>query len=62
MKIIQSYGAGAPELDIFPGPWAQIKIQKQELSLKFRTVAGGMAISEVAPAAVRFLDTNGFAK
>jgi len=39
--------AGAPELGILPGAGAQIKNQKQpepELSLKFRTGAGAMAI------------------
>jgi len=33
-----------------------------ELSLKFRTRAGALAIWEVAPAPDPFLDTNGFAK
>jgi len=48
-KTIQGFGAGA-----------QNKNQKQpELSLKFRTVAGATAISEVAPARDPFLDTNG---
>jgi len=43
----QCYRARAPELGISPGAGAQIKIQKepeQELSLKFRTKAGAMAI------------------
>jgi len=45
VKIIQGYGAGPPELGIFPGTGAQIKNQKeQELSLKFRTGARSIAI------------------
>ena len=52
-----------PELGILPGVGAQIKNQKEpqpELSSKFRTGAGSMAIWEVAPGPFR--DTNGFAK
>ena len=40
-------GAGAPELGILPGAGTHIKNQKDlepELSLKFRTRAGAMAI------------------
>jgi len=63
VKIIQGYGAGPPELGIFPGTGAQIKNQKeQELSLKFRTGARSIAIWAVAPVPDPFLDTNGFAK
>jgi len=32
VKIIQAYGAGAPELGIFPGVGALIKNQEPELS------------------------------
>jgi len=35
--MIQSYGAGAPKLGIFPGAGVQNKNQEPELSLKFRT-------------------------
>ena len=65
MKIIQAYGVGAPKLGILPGDGVQIKNQKEpdpEISWKFRTWAGVMAIWEVAPAPGPFLDTNGFAK
>jgi len=45
VKIIQGYGAGAPELGILPGAGAQSKNQKEpEFSLKVRTGAGVMAI------------------
>jgi len=44
----QGCGAGAPKLGIFPGTGDQIKNQETEpgpeLSLKFRTGAGAMAI------------------
>jgi len=63
VKIIQGYAAGAQELGILPGARVQNKNQKEpELSLKFRTGSGAMAIWEVAPAPGPFLDTNGFAK
>ena len=65
VKIIQDYGAGAPELGILPGAGTQIKNEKDpepELSLKFRTGAKAMAIWEVALVPGHFLDTNGFAK
>jgi len=42
VKLIQGYGAGAPELGILPGAGAQINSQEPELSLEFRT--GAMAI------------------
>jgi len=45
-----------PELGILSGAGAQIKNQKPELSLKFRTGAGAMNILEVAGAP--FLDIN----
>jgi len=53
-----------PELGILPraGTGAQIKNQKPEISIKFKTEAGAMAIWEVAPAPDPFLDNNGFAK
>jgi len=47
VKIIQDYGAGAPELGIFPGAGTQIKNEKDsepEPSLKFRTGAGAVVI------------------
>jgi len=50
-----------PELDILPGAGAQMK-KEPELSLKFRSGAGAMAIWEVASAPDPFQDTNGFAK
>ena len=53
--FVQGYGAGAPELGILPGAGAQIKNQEPELSLKFGTGAGTMAISEVAMALGPFL-------
>jgi len=60
VKIIQSYEARVLELGILPGAGAQMKNQKEpELSLKFRTGAGAMAICEVAPGS--FLNTNDFA-
>jgi len=43
--VIQGYGAGVPVLRILPGAGVQHKNQKEpELSLKFRTGAGAMAI------------------
>ena len=60
MKIIQGYGAGAPELGIFPGAGALIKNQEPQLSFEFRTRDGAVAIWDVAPG--HFLDANGFAK
>ena len=52
-----------PELGILPRAGVQIKNQKErELSLKFRTRAGDMAIWEVDPAPHPFLDANGFAR
>ena len=62
-----------PDLGILPGArtgaGAQVKNQKErkpELSFKFRTGAGAMAISEVATAPGPFvdtiLDTHDFAK
>jgi len=45
VKIIQGYAAGAQELGILPGARVQNKNQKEpELSLKFRTGSGAMAI------------------
>ena len=62
-SLIQGYGAGAPELVILPGAGVQSKNQKEpDLSSKFRTGAGVMAIWEVASAPGTFLDINGFAK
>jgi len=52
----------ALELGILPGAGAQIKNQEPELSLRFRTRTGPMAISEVIPARGPFLDTKGFAE
>jgi len=44
-KVSYVQGCGALELGILPGAGAQIKNQKEsELSLKFRTGAGAMAI------------------
>jgi len=44
-SLIQGYGAGAPELVILPGAGVQSKNQKEpDLSSKFRTGAGVMAI------------------
>ena len=61
--VIQGYGAGVPELGIWPGPGVQNKNQKKpEFCLKFRAGARAMAIWEVAAAPVLFLETNGFAK
>jgi len=45
-------------MGILPRAGAQIKNQEPELSLKFSTAAGTMAIWASGP----FLDTNGFAK
>jgi len=60
---IQGYGAGASDLGILHGAGVQNKNQKEpELSLKFRTGVGAVAIWEVALALGPFLDTNGFAK
>jgi len=48
MFLIQSNRAGAPELGILPGAGAGAQIKnkepEQELSLKFRTGAGVVAI------------------
>ena len=60
--LIQACGAGVPEVGIFPRARVQKENQKPDLSLKFRTGAGAVAIWEVAPAQGPFLDTNSFAK
>jgi len=44
VKILQGCEAATPELGILPGAGAQIENQEPELSLKFRTGAGAMAI------------------
>ena len=53
-----------PKLGSLPGagPGAQITNQDPELSLKFRTGSGAMAIREVALTLGPFLDANGSAK
>jgi len=45
-----------------PGARAHVKNQEPELSSKFRSTAGAMAITEVALALGPFLNTDGFAK
>jgi len=45
-----------------PRAEAQTKNQEPDLSLKFKTRAGAMAIGEVALTPASFLNTNGFAK
>jgi len=54
--------ATEPELGILPGAGVQNKNQEPDLSLKFWTGSGAVAVWKVAPAPGSFLDTNGFAK
>ena len=60
VKIIQGYGAGAPELGILSGAGAQSEGAGSAVQLKIWDRSRSYGIWDVAPGP--FLFTNGFAK